>query len=82
MSCPTCTHTMQRLDQEQRIFWCPRCGTLKYHMVEDRFNDEPPMLVSRCRQFSQSNGEGWDWKKLWHKFGIDEAINPPGREMS
>lgn len=30
MSCPTCQHTMQNLGVEgRRIFWCPRCGTLK-----------------------------------------------------
>ena len=30
MACPTCDHTMQNLGVEnQKIFWCPRCGTLK-----------------------------------------------------
>ena len=30
MSCPTCDHTMQNLGVDnQRIFWCPKCGTLK-----------------------------------------------------
>lgn len=34
MACPVCDHKMQNLGvHEQRIFWCPRCGTLK---MEDR----------------------------------------------
>lgn len=30
MACPVCNHTMQNIGATgQRIFWCPRCGTLK-----------------------------------------------------
>ena len=30
MPCKTCDHTMQRVNNgEPRVFWCPRCGTLK-----------------------------------------------------
>jgi Zn-finger nucleic acid-binding protein len=30
MACPVCSHTMQSLGLEaERVFWCPRCGTLK-----------------------------------------------------
>lgn len=32
MPCPLCNHTMQNLGlatSGKRIFWCPRCGTLK-----------------------------------------------------
>lgn len=30
MACKTCDHTMQRVnDGYPRVFWCPRCGTLK-----------------------------------------------------
>ena len=30
MACPTCDHTMQLVNSDvPRIFWCPRCGTLK-----------------------------------------------------
>ncbi len=79
MSCATCDHTVQQISDG--VFWCPRCGTIKCHIVEGRYNDEPPMLVLRCRQFSQSNGEGWSWKKLWHILGIEESIRPPGREV-
>lgn len=30
MACPTCDHTMRNFGVEnQKIFWCSRCGTLK-----------------------------------------------------
>lgn len=30
MACNECNHTMQNLGIEnQRVFWCPRCGTVK-----------------------------------------------------
>jgi uncharacterized protein YbaR (Trm112 family) len=77
MACPTCDHTMQRISEAEKVFWCPRCGTLKCHIVEDRFNDEPPMLVSRCRRFGQSLGPSW--AQLWWTLGIAEAIDTPGR---
>jgi len=40
MACPTCDHTMQNLgvdsgvDKHKKIFWCPRCGTIK-EVVKD-----------------------------------------------
>lgn len=29
MACPVCEHTMQGIAGANRVFWCPRCGTLK-----------------------------------------------------
>jgi len=31
MVCRTCDHTMQRVNEgiKPKVFWCPRCGTLK-----------------------------------------------------
>lgn len=32
MACPTCEHTMQGIgvvESGERVWWCPRCGTLK-----------------------------------------------------
>lgn len=29
MACPVCDHTMQHVNGTARVFWCPRCGTLK-----------------------------------------------------
>jgi hypothetical protein len=79
MPCPTCDHTMQQLTNG--VFWCPRCGTLRRDGVDEFSIDMQPMLVKRCRQFTQDNGEGWEWKKLWHRLGIQEAIHPPGRDI-
>lgn len=36
MSCPKCEHTMQNLwvdPKDKRIFWCPRCGTIKVQWI-------------------------------------------------
>jgi len=27
--CAVCGHTVQRIGEKERIFWCPRCGALK-----------------------------------------------------
>lgn len=31
MACPTCDHTLQRVNEgvSPVTFWCPRCGTIK-----------------------------------------------------
>jgi hypothetical protein len=29
MFCPMCDHTMQGIGGQKRLFWCPRCGTIK-----------------------------------------------------
>ena len=52
MSCPTCDHTMQRLDE---WFWCPRCGTVK--KTQDDYSTEAPKIVRRVVQylFSQAS---------------------------
>ena len=36
MSCPTCQHTMKNInDTHSPIYWCSRCGTLKYGLVDN-----------------------------------------------
>lgn len=48
MSCPTCNHTMQNLGAEgQRIFYCPRCGTLKEY-CGDFFRIELPYWLRQA----------------------------------
>jgi hypothetical protein len=43
MSCPVCNHTMQNLGvPDQRIFWCPRCGTLREYGAGGFCRDESP----------------------------------------
>lgn len=77
MACPTCDHTMHRLSGGEA--WCPRCGTLRSRIDDERCHDEMTMLVLRCREFSTTLGPSW--KGLWHKMGIEESIHPPGRSI-
>ena len=45
MPCPTCDHTMHNLGVEsQRIFWCPRCGTIKTEVDEQHHVISLPRL--------------------------------------
>jgi tRNA(Ile2) C34 agmatinyltransferase TiaS len=71
MACPTCSHTMQKVSGEGSMYWCPRCGTLRYQETMT----ETTKLVDRCREFEATLGPSW--KSLWHRLGIEEAINLP-----
>jgi Zn-finger nucleic acid-binding protein len=43
---PTCNETMQNLGVEgQRIFWCPRCGTLKLYSGEHADVERPAWMT-------------------------------------
>ncbi len=43
MPCSVCGHTMHNLGVSgQRIFWCPRCGTLKDNEGTTFENNESP----------------------------------------
>lgn len=86
MSCPTCSHTMQRLCEEPRPFWwCPRCGTLREASAGGFVRDEAPKLVGRVRQFHEraSGASGENPKitpsgeALWRTLGIAESISSP-----
>lgn len=47
MPCPTCDHTMKNLPVEgNRLFWCPRCGTLKEE-GSDRDSFESPFWIAQ-----------------------------------
>jgi hypothetical protein len=54
--CNTCSHTMQALfvDSEAsvRIFWCPRCGTVK-RVWSDCETEKVPRLVDYVRKDNQ-----------------------------
>lgn len=60
MSCPTCDHTMQgigKLETGERLFWCPRCGTIR-RVRHERTGwiagqstvDDVPKLPGRVRE--------------------------------
>lgn len=49
MPCNICDHTMENLGVEgQRIFWCPRCGTVKAVMPDGFENVSIPFWVRRA----------------------------------
>lgn len=58
MSCPTCDHTMHNLGLSNggaRVFWCPRCGSLKTESPgreNDFVETEMPKLVKLVRSVS------------------------------
>ncbi len=69
MNCPTCGHEMSSvasIRQTRRIYWCPRCGTLRREETSPNPNffgptwledgtDHVPFIVERCRGFAA----GW-----------------------
>lgn len=84
MACPTCDHTMHSVGvtiTERRVFWCPRCGTLRVEGFGSF--DEAPMLVPRCREFIERcvNVRAEDCGKVnlnvWKQSGVAECINLP-----
>lgn len=89
MSCPICSHTMEGLDTPgRRLFWCPRCGTLRELTGADPNESVAPFsrmsvpsLVGRVRQFREMIGNGRGLAasdaELWHRLGITEAILRP-----
>ena len=86
MPCPTCSHTMQNLGLDsagRRVFWCPRCGTLREEVSDNssgipaaQTNDEAPKLVPRCREFEETVPNGAGVIPLWQRLGIAESIYP------
>jgi len=71
MVCKTCDHTMQRVNGgEPKVFWCPRCGTLKTEgMVPE---EDVPKIVGRahalCTTLDEAsddcpiNVEAWEYR--------------------
>lgn len=50
MACSVCNHTMSNLGSpERRIFWCPRCGTLREY-TGDFQRVEMPMNLDKILQ--------------------------------
>ena len=85
MSCPTCDHTMQLFAQESnglRVYWCPRCGTIRNVALSGHTNDNTPKLVERCRRLNKVVQEGGPFGTPGVaaevvRLGILEAIHLP-----
>jgi hypothetical protein len=80
MPCHNCNHTIQRVGASGSggVFWCPRCGGLKFVETDgcQEAKNQTPSLVSRCQEFSSTLGP--EWFRLWQKLGIEESIFLPG----
>lgn len=83
MPCPTCDHTMHNVGTHDtaRVFWCPRCGTVRFSAADTAPpHDHVPWLVERCQKFAKSALDAdHDPKAVseWDRLGITEAINKP-----
>ncbi len=53
MACPVCDHTMQKISDGPRVFWCPRCGSLRTLRGEN-VDDETPSLVWRAKSIADT----------------------------
>lgn len=78
MPCPTCGHTMANLGiEEERKFYCTRCGTVKTEH-KDGFEDiQVPMLVGRVRSvhhkdphLSAATSAKYLWRDALEAIGI------------
>jgi Zn-finger nucleic acid-binding protein len=55
MACPTCSHTMQNLGVEsERVFWCPRCGTIKTVRGERESVEAPRWIRLAAEDLSEA----------------------------
>lgn len=83
MPCPTCDHTMQSfgvlVENGARIYWCPRCGTVKTDFGEDdkRNETDTPRLPFRVREFIRLTSDKKECRRAWTD-GLYEScmINP------
>ena len=48
--CPTCDHTMQSVGTpDNKVWWCPRCGTIKMWGDDLPGNTEAPRWIRMLR---------------------------------
>lgn len=80
MSCPTCSHTMQCLwnDDGDGVFHCPRCGTVQWFEDSHPTKVIVPKLVERCRTFEATiTGVCAEHSFQWKSLGVAESIYRP-----
>lgn len=56
MACDTCDHTLHRVnDGEPRVWWCPRCGTIKTEGRVPEFVE--PKIVNRAFRLCEATAD-------------------------
>lgn len=69
MPCPRCDHTLQNIGaKDQRIFWCPRCGTLVTE-TEDSRTESLPTLANVVKKWWSGNGPTFDPSRPTNEIG-------------
>jgi Zn-finger nucleic acid-binding protein len=56
MACPSCDHTMNRVNHTQDlvpVFWCPRCGTIKVDRVESDVYS--PRIIEKAKTYVEQS---------------------------
>jgi hypothetical protein len=59
MSCPTCGRTIQCVNDQQRMWWCPCCGTIRQASADGgTIDDEVPTILRRviAKALAQARG--------------------------
>jgi predicted RNA-binding Zn-ribbon protein involved in translation (DUF1610 family) len=84
MACPTCSHTMEGLDarEGERLFWCPRCGTIKQERMLGgcRDNIGQPKLVAYIKGVEEQaehaicKGREGFWVPSWEFRSAAESV--------
>lgn len=87
MACPNCDHTMQQLTDlapifwkhtegaDLRIFWCPRCGTIK-----DNNGIATPKLIPSVVALLGLYDESELVSVAARQLGIVESVTLPGQQ--
>lgn len=79
MACPTCDHTMQGIGEinkgDCRVFWCPRCGTLRYKHSDGQESDSTPKLPARVVELLLACDN--ETVKIARRVGVIESSMPP-----
>ena len=71
--CPTCTHTMQNVNE---VFWCPRCGTIRNRITDAIPRDSIPWLAERVKVLLDLVDDEMTKRHMRH-LGIVEACTTP-----
>lgn len=81
MACPTCDHTMARVNpgdyNDPAIYHCPRCGTMKCMHDLGETCIVTPKLVKRCQDLEVYLEPRSDVYRRWMAMGLNESIHLP-----